>query len=641
MAIQRDPKKTPNNISGLLGILRKNIIMRTVLVVFTLILTVVLVFALTVAWYTNVVQTGGLTFTAESWNFSGEIFIEESSSSIAPGDSGIIGMTLKNESESLVAASVTVKKDQFWADLHSRMFFYIDTPTVRNGETLDRIYVSGKSSYTHVMFPYSELDLTEAVKSASHLHWEWTYDNLGYYVRGALTENGGVVVEDYIRPVTYEYDEMKTTFDAYGNLLTIDGSTTVEQFLMQLSETDGYEGAISLQKTQGGYYPVDVDENNYGVWVYLCNYSEIQKSAMDDTLLGEAQTNLGNISVVVTGQNFQGDGILVNSETELQSVLSTSGVGVVTLNGDVTLTQPIVLEQGARTILNLNGHLLVSSAATIFDAQPGSSLMVYNGSIEGGGNLSTAVNVSGASVTLQDVTVSSIGEGITVYDHRNSLQMDSSIRMIHCTITAAEDALLLYGNGNASDQNTSVTIEDCNFTGNYSGIICNGTYFGSDIHISDTTIHGGYAAIYFPQKDSTLTIENSTLVGYTGLVVKGGYVSVIDSSVVGTGAFTSLPDPSAMPGSGWIDTGDGIYLEANYACTTEIVISGDKTVISGTQENTLAVRQYPSADLSPQASIRILGGRFNSDVSAFLEEGYVSSDRTIDGFVWTVVSKDD
>ena len=136
------------NTSVRVKVLQKQIYLRIVLVALVLVLTVVLAFSFTVAWQTNVVQSGGLTFTAEGWNFTGSMEIDGQTFSIAPGDSGVVALSLKNESASLVAASMTVSKDQLIAKARSKIYFYVDTPMERNGETVERVYLGKKASYT-------------------------------------------------------------------------------------------------------------------------------------------------------------------------------------------------------------------------------------------------------------------------------------------------------------------------------------------------------------------------------------------------------------------------------------------------------------------------------------------------------------
>ena len=247
-------QNSPDNkksFGGLLKGLQRKVIARIVLVALTIILTVVLVFSLTVAWQTNVVQMGGLSFSAESFNFSGEVLLDDRNIVMTPGDSGTIPLKLINDSESLVAASVTVSKEQMNA-AQNKIYFYIDTPQMRNGELLDRVYVSSKKSYTYTMFPFSELTLDEKTVNQPNLKWEWVYDTLGYYVLGRATDNGGVVIEDYLFPIEYEYDELLTTFDENGELKTIDGIVGVEEFLTEVSSKDGYVGKIDISRKTAG-----------------------------------------------------------------------------------------------------------------------------------------------------------------------------------------------------------------------------------------------------------------------------------------------------------------------------------------------------------------------------------------------------
>ena len=97
---------------GVLRILRRNVLLQASLAIITVVLTIVLIFSLTVAWYTNVVQTGGLSFEAEKWNFDGKIeLLTEQQISATPGGEGIIPLRVTNQGDHIVAASATVNKN--------------------------------------------------------------------------------------------------------------------------------------------------------------------------------------------------------------------------------------------------------------------------------------------------------------------------------------------------------------------------------------------------------------------------------------------------------------------------------------------------------------------------------------------------
>ena len=608
--------------------LQRKIILRLALLVVVPLVTVVLIFAQTVAWKTNVVNTSGVMFSADDWNFSATVALTGQDTSVSPGESGVIDMQLKNDSADLAAASVRVSKEQIIEQMRSRLYFYIDTPTVRNSETVSRVYVNGRNSYTYTIFPHNELLLDSSSKMAP-LKWEWTYDNLGYYVYGKRAETGHIIVEEYLSPIEYDYDFMRTTFDANGKLETVDGQKSVSQFLTEFSEHDGYEGQIdALSVNSEGYYTVTFNEaTGYGVFAYLCTLDEINQGSVNDTQLGNSVANLGLATVNITGQNCNTDGTLISSAEGLKQSLSSPGLNILKLDGDITLSEPLSVNDASQVVIDLAGHKITSEADSIFDVKNGASLMLSNGEIAANGK--AAVTSVGASVTLENVTVSDVERGIAINDHQSN-GLDSVVHIKDCNINASEEGLMIYGNGLASEKKSSIFIENSNIIGeNYAGLVCNGAQYGTDITIKNSTLKGKYTGAYFPQRDSTVNIENSVLEGYTGLAVKGGYVNVVDSTITGTGAYQPLPsDASGLSNSGWWDTGDGVYLESNYSLwETKVTISGDKTVVTGSQDGTLAVRQFPFD--AANAKITVLGGTFNTDVSDYLSQG--STQSLVDG----------
>ena len=163
---------------------QKRIFRQAALTILTVMLTVVILFAMTSAWYTNVVQTSGLTFKAEAWGFKGEITVEEKTILAAPGDDGIVNLTVQNDSDSVSAISVNVNKNGMAKEMQRRLFFYVDTRMSRNEETMERVYLNKYEGYTYNVFNNSQLTLTEEFSNAPVIKWEWVYDVLGYYVIG-------------------------------------------------------------------------------------------------------------------------------------------------------------------------------------------------------------------------------------------------------------------------------------------------------------------------------------------------------------------------------------------------------------------------------------------------------------------------
>lgn len=643
----------PGNQQKVLEILRKNIVRQALLAGFLILLTVVLLFAVTTAWYTNVAQTSGLMFEVAAWGFTGDIWVAENPIVAGPGDEGGVYLTLNNDSENVVDVSVYADKTALGQEMRKRLFFYVETSDVINGETVEKVYLTNGSGYDYTVIGKGNLTLTENYHNDAQIKWEWVYDVLGYYVLGSLDteygftsmldDNGAagvraildptstVTIEEYLRPVEYDYDPAVTTFtetvigDRTVKMVeTIDGTTTVGDFIAQITAHDGYPGVqgiadgVSTPCTPEGYYPVMIDETGYGVWLYLCNYSEIEAATIFDTQQGEtaAKGNAEQHKVVlnITAQKSDLEMTTVGLPAQLSEELEKEGLSVVQLSSDMTI-DTLSIPEGKDIVLDLNGKTLTydsSSGDPMMELGAGSSLTVYNGKIAGSGAAdSVAFNTTGAEMTFSGVTVTGIETFVNVVDSAG-IGTDSRIRIVDSTVDASDCAVFLKGNGDSSSNLTELVVENSVLKGGYIGIIGNGNdeNSGTDITIVNSTVTGYWASVYHPQKDSYLTIVGSTLEGYTGIVLKGGYTTISTSKIKGTGAYNA----PAYSASGFADTGDGVYVEANYEWITDVQIY-DSTVTSDYAD---AVRKFEFS--APNASITIHSGTFDSDISAFVAE---------------------
>lgn len=612
--------RSPRNDVGVLSMLRKNIILRGVAVIALAALTLVLLFSLTMAWYTNVVRTGGLTFQSETWNFRGEVLLENQSLTAAPGDTGTVTMRLINESNELAAAGVNVSKKGMDDAMQKRMYFYIDTAGVRNGETMERVYVSESRGYTYTLFPQSELFFSESARNAPALTWEWVYDVLGYYVLGTMTADS-TTIDEYIRPIVYDYDFTATTFDESGKLLTVDGTKTAQALLAEVSAADGYVGQITDKTAPvGGYYPVQVNDSGYGVWAYLCTDTEIQANMAYDTALGASSDASYTATVSVTGYNSKAEPTTVSSESDLLEALEDANGEWIQLTSDVTLSETLTLAGGERLLLDLNGCTVSSALDSTLRVEEGAQLTLMNGTLEGNGSAANMIYTSGGVVNLSKMNISGAVEGIEIRDYADKTQTsDSVVYVTNCSITGTDDAIFIQANGTNSSRKTSVVVENSTLTGtNYVGIYCKGNNYesGTDLLVRHSSVTGNYAGIYFPQENSTLTVENSTVEGRVGLVAKGGFVTVDNSTLRGIGAYNE----PAYNNSGFTVTGDGLYVDGSYMNrTTAVTVTGDKTVI--TSANAEAARLF-LPEGATNASLTVTGGTYSTDPSAYLPDGY-------------------
>ena len=608
---------------------RKKIIIQAVIAIQTIVITLALVFGMSAAWYTNVLQTSGLQFQAAAWGFTGEVLVDEKPVEASPGDTGIVGLAVTNTSDDIVEVAVRVSKEQMEVPMRQRFFFYVETSEVRNAEVLDRIYINSKDSYTYSILSQSELILTQERANDVQLKWQWVYDMLGYYFVGTVsstTANNEMIVstqiEDYLRPVEYDLDN--ATFTG-GMLATVDGEN-LDVFLDKLSSKDGYLN--HLEKTDiPGYYKVDVDDNGYGIWVYLCNWAEIQQATTYDSQLGKEAAD-ALLDESVTPKQFTARFSVVGQETRQEYATATSGSQLaellnrgelVRLEQDLVLTEPLVVNSGIKTVLDLNGHSITGAAgAPLLQISESAYLTLMNGQIVANDSSKDVISVSNSSLTLSKVEITGTGDdAIDISDQNGSA--DSCIRVFDSKIDMAGCAVFIRGNGDASEAKTQIIIEDSELNSGYVAIMGNGNNpcWGTDVQIYHSTVTGRYAAVYQPQINSlTRVINGSILTGNTAIVMKGGDLEIVGSTVHGTG---DAKEP-AFSQSGFEETGDAVLVDCSYNVKVSVMIS-DESVISSDQNK--AVRVFVPDGYENHATVVITGGTYSSDVSGFVAEGYV------------------
>lgn len=637
-----------NENSGEIAKLNKNIFMQIGLAFLTIVLTVVILFAMTSAWYTNIAQTSGLVFEVEPWGFDGEIITSEKSVEAGPGDNGIIHLEAENNSDNIIDISVNVSKNEMLPEMQKRLFFYVETNSVREGEKMERVYVNNHEGYTYTVFNQSSLTLTEKVSNAPKLKWQWVYDVLGYYVLGTANSDESVTVEEYLRPIEYDYDKAtfaKTTTTVDGEekevykILTVDGKTTLTEFLTEVFASDGYSGGtVPNDVSTGKFYRVEVDEDGHGVYAYLCSYSDIEMATKYDTNLGNLAQKKANSESVdeeltyraqlnVSAQKNEAPAVSVSDPETLKAIIASGDYNYVQLSSSINVDS-LEIPDGAKIMIDLGGNTISGTAAKVVDAKPGSSVTMVNGTISGPAE-GTAVNAVGAEVNMSNINISGMHYGVYVGDSNDNNVLDSTVRIVGSEIKTSSCAVFVSGNGLASEQKTTVVIEKSTLMSDGIVISGNGTTtgngrWGTDINIIDSDIIGNEGAvgagIYQPQKDSTITIYKSTVSAYTAVAIKAGSAKIIDSIIEGTGTYNE----PAFGNSGFSDTGDAVYIETGYGHDISLEIDG--TSILSTHGQSLRVFKEDA----PFVKINIISGEFGeAQPEKYIAEGSVQNGTTV------------
>ncbi|MCR5665060.1 MAG: hypothetical protein K6G17_09340 [Oscillospiraceae bacterium] len=241
-------------------------------------------FRLTAAWYTNVVKTGEVMIQADTWGFDGEITVPDSAVTAYPGDSGdLSGVSITNNDSRAVDVRMDVNRSTLTAAMQKRLFLYTldeqNHPVWLNSQNCLRFSLDAGDS-----------------RSLDDVHWMWVYDLLGYTLIG--TSDGTTVSEEEIlSPVEYTLED--AVFDDGGALEQLSSTQTAAAYIQSLLDVgDTYSESAFV----GGYYPLRVDENGHGVWLYLLSWSEIEAAAGEDTQMAQQGANF-TIELDFVGQN--------------------------------------------------------------------------------------------------------------------------------------------------------------------------------------------------------------------------------------------------------------------------------------------------------------------------------------------------
>ncbi len=583
----------------------------------------VLLYSLTTAWYTNVAETTELVFGTESWGFEGQVKALDTGLLLAPGQSACAALSVTNDGEQINQITVTVDKSAMPEKLQKRIYFYVPAGAKESDKTADRVYLSTYGGYSYRVMPKSTLLLTADSAADAPVRCEWVYDVLGYYVYGTLDKDGQLITgrEDveapvYIRPVEYDYDKAIFQDD---KLLTV-GEVKVDDFVKDLLAADGYKDAGKTKV--GDYYAVNTTGTSgteqTGLWLYLCTQPEIKAATVLDTRIGtyryllEQKDEQGNstlteeqtekykdvaelldgakATIQIAGQNLRTS---ITDVTEAENLTAALEQGEsVRLAGDMTLADTVTIPADKDVIIDLNGKQLTTAVVgqPVLESAPGSSITVLNGTIDGGSR-DTAVHLVGSSAAFSGVTI----QGRLLIDDKNESNENgtvSVVRLSNCTLKTVGDEQVgvhVFGNGAASSSRTVLLVEDCTIESTFAGILGNGSddCYGTDIQVLNSTVKGKYAGIYQPQRGSRLLVQNSTVEGMTGIAVKGGTVTIRNCIVNGTAEEGFLPKEDQVKASrnGWLDTGAGVYVEANYDWADEITLTiTDSTISAKTKD---------------------------------------------------------
>ena len=97
--------------------LKRSALYKGALALTAAVLAVVMLFAMTAAWYKNVVQTSGLLFRVDQWGLESSVSVQDELIGAGPGDSGMIHLTVENTSDGIIDVELGVSKGDMYNDI--------------------------------------------------------------------------------------------------------------------------------------------------------------------------------------------------------------------------------------------------------------------------------------------------------------------------------------------------------------------------------------------------------------------------------------------------------------------------------------------------------------------------------------------
>lgn len=218
------------------------------------------------------------------------------------------------------------------------------------------------------------------------------------------------------------------------------------------------------------------------------------------------------------------------------------------------------------------------------------------------------------------------GEAVHI-DAANVTLMLKNGKITNFTASGYSDGLYAFAKSN----DLNLTLDGVTLSSRTQTLAVQGLTSNSNVTIRNSALSSQEElGIYYPPKSGTLTIEDSTITGTTGIVLKGSALVVKgDTTIHGTGE-NKVPDDyytGTIGGDGFNDTGDALYVESGYDRPIVVDIQGG----TFTSDKADAVRffQKEGEQTTYERTIEISGGTFSSDVDAFLVEGVTQDENGV------------
>ena len=293
-------------------------------------------------------------------------------------------------------------------------------------------------------------------------------------------------------------------------------------------------------------------------------------------------------------------------------------------------------------ILDLGGYTLTSETSHSFVVYPSKSFTIQNGTIRN--TIGTVVFVlKGSTITLDENATLECKDGVS--GTNNTDEEGGATFNIYGDIQSTDIAVWIQGPKN------TVNIDGADLSANYFAVYQNGSFGGNTYTIRNSTIFNGEEAgpaIYISNSKTntenenqgwqTLTVEDSTITGPSGIEVKFTNATIRNSTITATAeepTFDQYNNGSTSGGFAVVATDN--TMEPNDPAPEGIIeINGGYYSGLVGLGSIVDLEEYPDFK---ETTYEIHSGYFTSDPSEYLADGLITVPSTVDGYNYTVADK--
>lgn len=356
------------------------------------------------------------------------------------------------------------------------------------------------------------------------------YENAAAYAAPVIKVANGITVNKPTFTI-FGLDDKKTTSDGYSIAMT--------------------EGAENTEYTLSRP-------------TLVANESELTEAVKNDgqiKLLNDIPS-IANSVIIKKSVTLDLNGHKITSTAEKAAAIQATAGKITITNGSIISNNYIGLIVAPAAECELTDCNITAKAYALY---ANGKVTITNGTYTGD-SMGLAI-FKGGNVEATGITVTSKGYGAQV---GNGAEANKGTLILHGgSISGGSSCgIIVYGHSTVTAEGTTISCSD------NIGFMGNGTCVGDTVTLTDCTVSGKEVGLYFPQKESTLTISGGSYTGeMSGIEVRGGTVEIRDATLTSTSeTFVTAPN-----GNGATITGAALAVSQHSTDgTISVTLSGCK-----------------------------------------------------------------